>query len=438
IRNTEYGIRYNRNMQSNQPIHWPSVLQFGLSALAALLLWGSAGLMLLLGMGQLLRAGSLQDADPSSFLMAAGFGLLGNLFAPSAWYSLARLVQRPVHIPPWTAWRNFGKAIWLMPLVFLLGRFAAITPALTWLALPILHVLAIGVPVLWFLSLGGRGLKSASPQSAWGVFGAGLALGPFIIVIAELLLGLIALVIILFVLADQPGFRAELQRIVALLNRPSPDPRVLLPFLEAHFIQPSVILIGLLFTAGVVPVLEEFFKPIGLIFLSKRALTPARGFLAGMLSGAAFALFESLFQAVPGEGWVILVTGRMGTSLVHIFNSGLVGWGFALARSERRYLSLLLHYLIAVTIHALWNGMAVLAVVASLPAEQAILSNFPWAAVAGAGLLLLGGITFLALVRINQHLQRQQTARLVDPGSVNVDTQSEHIMAARKPGIFQK
>ena len=388
-------------------IHWPSLFQFGLSGLAVLVIWGIAFFMLLGGLNQFMQGVSLGRIDPSGFLMAGGFALIGGLLFPSAWFALMRLIRRPVRSSRGGRWKNAGFVIWWMIPVVLAGYGVAVTPEIAWLLLPPLNVLALSIPVVWYLSLGGRGLNGPSAQSAWGIFGAGLALGPVFILLLELIAGVLGIIVLGAWLSQEPGFLQEIERIAQVLRfSSSPDPTILLPLAEKYLMRPSVLGGGLLYIAGFVPLLEELLKPIGLLFLNKGTLTPARGFLAGMLSGAAFGLFENLLQAVSGPEWVILALGRTGTSLIHIFNSGLVGWGFALAWQTRRPWPFLARYLVAVAIHALWNGTTVMVGVASLP-DQDLVS--PAWGITGTGVLVfLAGVAFLSLISINRRLQREQ------------------------------
>ncbi len=106
--------------------------------------------------------------------------------------------------------------------------------------------------------------------------------------------------------------------------------------------------------------IEEALKPIGVWLLFGRRLTPAAGFAAGALSGAGYALIESLALTSSGEAWSSLVLARTGTSAVHILTAGLTGWALVLAWQKRRFLPLLLAYLCAVMIHGLWNGLTLM------------------------------------------------------------------------------
>ncbi len=138
-------------------------------------------------------------------------------------------------------------------------------------------------------------------------------------------------------------------------------------------------------------------------------------------------LFESLLQAVPGEEWALLAVARTGTSLIHIFNSGLVGWGFALAWQTRSPMPWLKRFLVAVIIHGLWNGSTVMTAVALLP-DQNLVSPI-WSPVGTGILLLLGVGCFVALIVINHRLQREELQV-----RVNTETLAQDHAPARGAG----
>jgi len=78
-----------------------------------------------------------------------------------------------------------------------------------------------------------------------------------------------------------------------------------------------------------------------------------------MLSGAGFALCESMLYS-NAEDWSTVVAGRALSAVVHIMTTGLVGYALAVAWRKRSYLQLGFAYLLAVLIHGLWNGFALL------------------------------------------------------------------------------
>jgi hypothetical protein len=81
-----------------------------------------------------------------------------------------------------------------------------------------------------------------------------------------------------------------------------------------------------------------------------------------MICGASFALYESLGSLVTTgvDSWAMVAIGRIGTGILHVTASGLVGWGMAKAWSERRYGTLAAAYLAAFAFHSMWNLSALM------------------------------------------------------------------------------
>ena len=150
--------------------------------------------------------------------------------------------------------------------------------------------------------------------------------------------------------------------------------------------------------------IEEQIKPIGVWLLAGRQLTPAEGYALGALSGAGYALVESLFLTSSGQDWTVIILARIGTSAVHILTAGLMGWALATAWGEARYLRLGAVYLLAVLIHGLWNGLTIANVFANL--SQAHIANVSVISqigqVAPYALAGLAGASFLTILLINQ------------------------------------
>jgi hypothetical protein len=172
------------------------------------------------------------------------------------------------------------------------------------------------------------------------------------------------------------------------------------------------------FTAVIVPLIEEALKPAGVWLLAGRRLTPAAGFAAGVLSGTGYALIESLLlSSGSGEDWAFLVFARIGTGTIHILTTGLVGWALALAWGENRYLRLGAVYLLAVSIHGLWNSLTLVTAFTNLtPAHTQLLSNSSIARLsqfAPYALVGIAGVSFLALIVCNRLLSRPATVSAV-------------------------
>ena len=84
-----------------------------------------------------------------------------------------------------------------------------------------------------------------------------------------------------------------------------------------------------------------------------------------------------------------------------------MGWALARAWREKRYLQLGISYLVAVAIHALWNGLVILTAVSDLFGSDVALPEFLTAVETVSpimfGVLLLG--CFLALLGFNAALK---------------------------------
>jgi hypothetical protein len=185
------------------------------------------------------------------------------------------------------------------------------------------------------------------------------------------------------------------------------DPSALSQVIEPYLHQPGFVFLVVAVAAVLIPLLEEAFKPLGMWFLAGRKMTSAQGFVAGLISGAVFALLESLFTLSPAAGsdWAGVVVGRMGTGLLHVTCSGLVGWGLAAAWRHQKYLQLGGLYLLAVLMHGTWNTFGLLSGFTDLldPARFGVVY---WMATNG-GYVLAGMVvlTLLILLNANRYLR---------------------------------
>lgn len=404
--------------QNSQPRYRvASTWQAGLSLLASVFLLALALLFLLRGLGWISDSTIPRDQITSSFLLAASLALGGILLLPSAAYALARLVNRPVGQPrsliktsPWVTILILGTAFVLLTTA---GAVAAETAPLDWVVLPFIHILVIAIPIITVLYLGGRGLSKGSPQRAWGIFSAGMTLGPIIafpLEIAALITSIIAGVV---ALAFSPGQIRDLTNLLDRLQTANQSPDAILPLLQPYLKYPAVVLGILAFMAVIVPLLEEAIKPIGVWLLVKHQLTPAEGFTAGLISGAGFALVESLgYTSNGGSAWLSSVLLRAPTGLMHMLACGLTGWGLAKAVSLHRTRWFLAGYGGAVTIHGLWNGLTVTATGIFLIYPNRT-SSYVIAGLAGLGLFTVFATVFILLVSINHRLRQEQIAHAI-------------------------
>ena len=403
---------------TERPPHYGySIVQLVLSLLAVLFLWGAGLLFLGLGLiSSLSGVADLEQGFPGGgmeiWLIAGNFVACGLLLLPSAYYAGRRIAGHPVpagrQLP---GWLRPTVLILAWPLVLLAGYFVSRDASLVFL-IPPLHVLAVGLPVLWLVYLAARGLPSGSPQRAWGAFSSGLVLTPVLILIIEMLALAACAGLAIAFMASQPELLEQLNSLVLQITQGQLDQeglvRALVPWLE----KPWVILVALAFMAVIVPLIEEAFKPIGVWLLMGFGLSPAAGFALGAICGAGFALFESLFMPSAGEGWTVVVVTRVSAGLIHILNTGLMGWALASAWREKRYLRLGITYLFVVSLHGLWNALSLFSAVDEVLGQvgtQPVPRLIAW--IGPLAPYLLVGITvgiFALLLVMNRNLRLQQ------------------------------
>ena len=400
---------------------WLSVAQFALNALAILFLWGSAATLVALAVTDRLGVVASQNGTLPVTLFAAVSFVSGLLLLPSVYFAFRRIINHPVIRmgERWLHWLRPTLWIFLLPLVLLMGYWVSADSNLSWFLLPPLHVLAIGLPVYWLLYLAVRHLPLGRPQRMWGVFSSGLLLGPACILVLEIGALLAYALIALLALMSQPQTMNQLNALLQQLqNTPDAAPNLLTNFFQPYVTHPVVIFGAFSFAAVVVPLIEELFKPIGVWLLAGRGLTPPAGFAAGAISGAGYALFESLSITTNGTSWVFVVVARFGTDIIHILTAGLTGWALVLAWREKRYLRLAVTYLCAVAIHGLWNGLTVFSTLAELAptrgsaANLHLLQQVGGAAPYGLFSLAIGGFIVLLLSNrsLREHLPPPETS----------------------------
>ncbi|HEX9030174.1 MAG TPA: PrsW family glutamic-type intramembrane protease, partial [Anaerolineales bacterium] len=270
-----------------------------------------------------------------------------------------------------------------------------------------------------FSTLGRWQLSAGSQQRSWGIFSAGLVLGPAIILVLEILAGAVIVLLGILYISLRPDLQQQMALLGERINAAGNSPDAILKLLEPYLFNPLVLLITFAFLSGVVPLIEEALKPIGVWLVAGSHLTAAQGFAAGLISGSGYALFENLALSNTGSDWTVTLIGRIGTGLLHITTAGLTGWALVTAINQRRYLRLGAVYLLAVLIHGLWNALALVSAASGLDltgtgslgvryADLARLSQ--WATV---GLSLLVVVIFLILMAFNRSMRRQARSEVI-------------------------
>lgn len=183
---------------------------------------------------------------------------------------------------------------------------------------------------------------------------------------------------------------------------------------------PLIILALTVFLSVIAPVVEELFKTLAVWSLLGLEISDGEGYVAGMMSGAAFALVEGILYAAqaangPGNDWLYFLLGRFGGTLIHIFNGGLIGWVLTKTWRDRNLARLLVVYILAFIIHGVWN----LAVVLTqwIPSIRGQEINMVLSSGVMVGLALLFAGAFFAFAR--HVLKNSKTQHIVFDGESN-------------------
>jgi len=280
-----------------------------------------------------------------------------------------------------------------------------------------LTIPAIVLPLLALLALGTQKLPFGTRWQSWNVLGLGMTLVPFLLFMLEIAVVIIIFFVIIAYIITQPELASELQRLSQQIILLGPESETTRDLLSPFLTKPGVIITTLVYIAILVPALEEIFKPLGVWLLAGKLESPAQGFTLGALSGTGYALIETIGVSSQTGEWASLLFSRIGTGLLHITTSALMGAAIVLAWRERRYLRLIGTYFLAVTLHGLWNTFAMLFTfsgLAELLSQQDGLSTLQPIMIIAMSILAIG--LFAILVLTNRKMRNAVPFPLKEPG----------------------
>ena len=389
--------------------HWASIFilfVFGISILFLFLI------VALLGVSSLVDLFKKSGDPVVEMIGAAAFGFEIVLLFLCGWFVLQKAMNRDIadtpFIPPFADW-HLIPVIGLALVGVTVGGLAAYSEIkwLGWLIMPFATILVIVPPIGLLFGYGSRGLETGPRWRVFAVLGLGMTVGPVIMVVLEMvtLLGIIVSGAVLIAILEPATFQDMIQLSQIIQTETSED--VLLNLLAPYISNPFAIAVGIGYIALIVPLIEELLKPLAVWLFASKIESPSQGFVLGLLSGAAFALIESLNASADGTtSWPIIVSVRAGTSILHITASGLMGWGIVSAFKEKRYGRFFAAYFSAVMIHGIWNASAVgtgLSALGESIGRPEWLLNFAPALV--CGLLVMGVGMFAVLLASNRKLR---------------------------------
>ena len=353
-------------------------------------------------------------------ILFIAFGFEGIVLFTAAFFSIQKTLQKPSADQDTSFSVSFWQIVIIMIVAFasiLIGYQISGIKTINWLFLPMLTIPAIVLPLLALLALGTQKLPFGTRWQSWNVLGLGMTLVPFLLFMLEIAVVIIIFFVIIAYIITQPELASELQRLSQQIILLGPESETTRDLLSPFLTKPGVIITTLVYIAILVPALEEIFKPLGIWLLAGKLESPAQGFTLGALSGAGYALIETIGVSSQTGEWASLLFSRIGTGLLHITTCALMGAAIVLAWRERRYLRLIGTYFLAVTLHGLWNTFAMLFTfsgLAELLGQQDGLGTLQPIMIIAMSILAIG--LFAILVLSNRKMRNAVPFPLKEPG----------------------
>jgi len=402
---------------------WRSILLiiFGLSG--TILAIGSAiGILVFVSLNEDFVA-QMNTPELATILTASTLTAIGLLLLPVSWLSIKRLRGwnfEAFSLPSLRIWAWIAiLGLWVLAMT--LASLLQNAPGAAWYV-PILHFLSIALPIYLVIRAAINRISLGSSQRAWTVFGTGMTLSPLLAIIAEIIMLALGVAVIALYLGLNPETMATVEHLISQIEQ-APDMDSVAYLLKPVLKNPLTLITALIFLSFLVPIIEESAKSLGIWLVADRLASPAQGFAMGVLSGAGFALAESLSASLTvDDTWAVTLFMRAVSSSMHMLATGLVGWGIAHARLEKLYLRMIGMMLLAILLHSAWNAGAVFTIVGgartmfAMPGFDFVGALF---AIGGAGLLfvLMSGMV-VAFFLINPRLR---TATPAAPVPVEVE-----------------
>ncbi|HEX9388114.1 MAG TPA: PrsW family glutamic-type intramembrane protease [Anaerolineales bacterium] len=396
--------------------HLPSLLSSLLFLLGAVLILSTG---LLMGGTALLLVAQGKNIQIQQTILFVAFGFEAVILFLAAFFSFQKTLQKP------SADREtfFNLSLWQMIIIvlaasvsILVGSWVGAIKSVNWLVLPILTIPAAVLPLGVLLGLGTRKLPLGTRWQTWSVLGLGMTLIPFVLLILEIVIAVILFFGVIAYLTTQPELVYRLQGLSQQILVLGPQSEAARELLSPLLTKPGVIVMALLYTALLVPAVEEIFKPLGVWLFASKLDSPAQGFALGALSGASYALIETIGVSGQGGEWASLLFTRIGTGLLHITTSALMGAAIVVAIRQRNYLRLLGTYVLAVTLHGLWNTSAILYTFSNLAkvlGQTDRLSTIQPITIIAMSALAVG--LFVILLISNQRMRKTITPPVIEP-----------------------
>jgi hypothetical protein len=340
--------------------HLPSLLGTLLFTAGVILLISVAFVLGVVVLGDLL-AGKTPLVRETVLLAVTGFE--GLLLGAAAFFSFQKLIQNP------SADResSFTISVWQIAVCLIVAGAALLlgwkvfeNASINWLMLPILTLPAVVLPILVLFGLGVRHIPLGSRWRTWNVLGISMTLVPIITVILEIIVAVIVIILAALYISTQPRLMAQVEILATKIYTGETNPEAILGLVAPLLLKPGVLAIALSYFSLMIPLIEELVKPLGVWLFANQIHSRAQGFALGALGGATYALIETLGVSPQSADWTATLLTRLGTDILHVTTSALMGAAIVYAIQERQYLRLVGTYLLCVFLHGLWNSLAIL------------------------------------------------------------------------------
>lgn len=393
--------------------------------IAALLVAASGTLIGAIGVALSLQSGGpdvvmMVTFSLSVLALSLGFG------SASAWHAWHASQGHPsAPFQPRTPWFLFL----LFLVASVLGQAVLSYSVVPTLLFPPLHVAASVLPPLFILAVVGRALRGVT---TWRHIVLQVSSGIFLAAPLAMFLEIVAIALIATAASTGLALQAGGQELLVAASSYLQDPALLQNpgiFVQS-LLTPTIIAAVVVLVTGLIPLVEEVVKTIGVGLMANRRPTLPQAVLWGLAAGAGFSIAEGLLNSTGGLGaWLATIVLRLGTTLLHCFTGALVGVAWYQLFTQQRWARGLGLYLASVATHGLWNGLAAIMAVLSLTVTGSGTDRNSQLAMALGTLTTLGLLGVLALGMVGGLAGLTAHARRQAPPSAGLPSEQKEAPA---------
>lgn len=359
----------SNGLRADQPApkraDWLTTVQLIFSALFTLLYGGVSVVLFALSLPELRNATAINPSPVLGYSMGIICAILALFNLASAYYAGKRLRLGVESIRSEKRMRWLNALIVLLPINMIVGALVFPNQTLRNYLLPVLTSLSLTVGMIWLIRVGSKNLWGDHPQRDGGLISLMSGFTVWFIMFLEMMVMLMMGVMLFAGVLTSPDLFDRFEQLLLLFQQANPDTESLMRALEGMVSLPLLIGGAMFLIAGILPVIEELFKTMGVWMLSGRKPTPREGWVAGLMSGAGFGLVEGLFYGLQltmtadATTWVATLIGRTGGTILHTLFGGMVGLAYARSWRDGKSWRVIGVYVAVIVLHGLWNALAI-------------------------------------------------------------------------------